>query len=1129
MLDLYEDILNPLGYYQQQQPMQNKPKIPPLSLEEEQALLPKIAGSAMGGLGWAGSILEKPGRAVRGLMAGNPREALAWIPFSDTLGITDYNDRIDGRKLLRKAGLAGEEDTWGNFLAGLAIDIATDPTTYMTFGARALTDAGRVAQKIGRLPTTTRGRLGGSLAEILQADPGARTAAEIAAGGAGKLAALERESLGGLFGWAMPFQSASSNPQLVGKAGLDVLDSVGNFGRSAYGVHKTIQGMPGVNIPYSMVSWPIPLAEWAAPKIANVGRHLGALFDASVMDAVTTEGRAAAKEQFKKMNEFVGPYRERAFLYGQKLNQLGLDDADELRRLVEQPHHVQHINPEVNNIVMAMRNDMDNVLQEAQRLGLNIKEWGDPMDQLTRYFHRSASFPLKGGSWSKDPLSVLRAIDPRIQTGREDILEGFKEATAGINKMLADSSLYDPAIPQLVKQARIRNQYLTDLPAAMNSYYPAMPTNLTPQAAAAELLRRQNEMRDILAKRSERLLDWMSGLPEEFHVGAMSGQPIPLFGNNPIADYIKYFEHYSRMKAAAEATHNLIARNFQFGSAGPMPRDMVRATKALGKAGLIGETIPGQGGGILSGAHAELLDRINRQVAGYGGSPLADINDVFIDRNTANEIGRIMGSFQSTEPVNFFTRGVDWLTNLFKGYVTAVWPGFHVRNFGSGQYQTAAQSGLGAFKHIPGSYGMFGGNEYGELANLPMFAGRNVTAREATDEVARAAAAYGLAGHMPNISRDIVGPLGETITAPTSLDDVLSRIPGHHPKSLATVKDVLAGAKPDTSWNPTNVLNVSGVNSMRDVFVPMVAGRELGDVVENVNRMPMFIDLLSQGWSPAAAADEVLRTHFDYTKTALTGFEKSFMRRLMPFYSFTRQNIPLIMEQMVTNPGGAAGQMARFALNARQGEGFLPKYLGEGLAIPMGEQDPVTGNRRYLTRFDLPPEQAFEWYKGSTGDPFQAVLMGFLSQMNPILKGPLEYATGKQFFSGRELGDLYSITGSPILDQVIFNSPFARFATTGRMLADERKWETPYAPFVNLFTGIKITDVDIPKYQMIAEREAIKEALRGSPAVGKYETLTLKPEYAGMVSPEEYQMMRLQRLLEKKSREDIKAKKIVME
>lgn len=87
-------------------------------------------------------MLDKPGRAVRGVLGGRPHEGLAAVPFSDSLGLTDPADAVSGADLLRKAGLS-TGDEFGDAILGFGVNAATDPLTYLGgFAGRGL---GRVA------------------------------------------------------------------------------------------------------------------------------------------------------------------------------------------------------------------------------------------------------------------------------------------------------------------------------------------------------------------------------------------------------------------------------------------------------------------------------------------------------------------------------------------------------------------------------------------------------------------------------------------------------------------------------------------------------------------------------------------------------------------------------------------------------------------------------------------------------------------------------------------------------------------------------------------------------------------------------------------------------------------------
>jgi hypothetical protein len=112
--------------------------------------------SILDALGYAGDVLDKPGRAVRGVLSGKLDEAAAFVPFSDSLGLTDPGRRTSGRELLSSLGLdAG--DGIGGEIAGFGAEVATDPLTLIGGGiGRAVGGrASRAAEAMGPRYGTT--------------------------------------------------------------------------------------------------------------------------------------------------------------------------------------------------------------------------------------------------------------------------------------------------------------------------------------------------------------------------------------------------------------------------------------------------------------------------------------------------------------------------------------------------------------------------------------------------------------------------------------------------------------------------------------------------------------------------------------------------------------------------------------------------------------------------------------------------------------------------------------------------------------------------------------------------------------------------------------------------------------
>ena len=86
-------------------------------------------------LGYVGSSLDKAGpRPLRGLLAGKPREALSFVPFSDRMGITDPTEVTTGRDLTNKWGVTDPSDQgWGAWATGVGTEAVLDPLAL--FGA----------------------------------------------------------------------------------------------------------------------------------------------------------------------------------------------------------------------------------------------------------------------------------------------------------------------------------------------------------------------------------------------------------------------------------------------------------------------------------------------------------------------------------------------------------------------------------------------------------------------------------------------------------------------------------------------------------------------------------------------------------------------------------------------------------------------------------------------------------------------------------------------------------------------------------------------------------------------------------------------------------------------------------
>jgi len=267
------------------------------------------------------------------------------------------------------------------------------------------------------------------------------------------------------------------------------------------------------------------------------------------------------------------------------------------------------------------------------------------------------------------------------------------------------------------------------------------------------------------------------------------------------------------------------------------------------------------------------------------------------------------------------------------------------------------------------------------------------------------------------------------------------------------------------------------------------------EVVENRLRLPLFVDRLIKGDAPEQAAKQVFQFHFDYAPEALTGFEKDVMKRLLPFYRWTRGNIPLQLEQMVKQPGKYAaigkflGNIQSDKQKAQDEFAALPPYMREGLPVRLGEKN---GFSQYLYGLGLPVEDVNRLWKGDA----KRTIASMVGELSPILKYPIEVGTGQNLFTGQPieqnnnvypfvnkipgLRDWLEVTEHKNKDGSVsyrgnayklhfLNTALGRFYTTAGKLTDNNSSDA--VKFLYGLVGAKAKSVDIEKEKFYRQQE----------------------------------------------------------
>lgn len=1021
-------------------PIDVPPEIPYLQSEEEESVLRKIGSNILGGAAYVGSILDKPGRAVRGLLGGNLRESLAFLPFSDTLGITKPEQQISGRKILEGYGLLSQNQPGLDFgdVLGFGTELSVDPLTYLGIGA--LSKSGQAASKAGSLAPTLAGRI--------------------------------KAGQAGLASFGLPFTEGSIVG--TGPTATKVAELLGT-------ARKSIGDSP-------------------------VGVLGSAFFEKAARGATNVFGRQLSRDFTKAAQSGKAVEMESAYDFAQRLQKAGLNTPEGERILsdaMEGLTDLEKVDPVVKEFVQRNTTELADQMAELDRIGADVGEWTSKHG--IKYSPRYATGPLT----AKGEENVLRAtaremgVSAEFMKGREKIFD-VPGGRGMLNDMSLDPMLRPDAGDLPTRQQHVLSKYLgwndttrleyDDLVNSKQMHQ--LPKNIVDPVMVAQRDKALGLISDY--EQAEHLADMFGSLDKAY---IESGNP--LFASSVVFDSARRKTAGRRAIYAGNKAHEILADAAVYdpirGVTGevvkhaPKKEGFVKLEEALDEIGL-----------KRSGAkttQTELLSQLEKL------DDPGQLSDMWVPRNTVDEITRTLDSFKSPEYTKPLVRVFDWLNNMFKAGVYAPWPASTVRDFSGGAFVnlTAAAKPAKLFSDYKVTRSIL----EGKLSGI---------SRESADKLVREAAAHravepGLMG-----AGEIIGDVGGQRAV--RVEDLLRQMPGETPISQALRKYVPKNKREALAFWETKGVGtpkqaITGTVPIEDVFAPVRGGRATKEYADQLNRLALFKNLTDDGFSAAEAAKHVRAAHVDYAN--LTDFERTWAKRVVPFYSFTRHMLPYTVQELIHKPGGLWATMLKAEHRTQQEAGFTPEYLTQGLALPVGQGK--EGTTRFLTTLGLPFEAPLEFLRGGPGAP-QRNLMSLLGQTSPIIKGPLEFATGKQFFSGRDLGELYGITGVPGLDQLIANSPASRLASSIRTIADPRK--SLAAKATNLLTGARITDVDLEKSRDVAIGDSISRLMKQVPGSRTMTRTYVPKDLRDTLNQDQLMLLGLQRTRLREARERAK-------
>lgn len=639
-------------------------------------ILEDIAQVGLPGLGRIANVLDVPASVGRDLVTWLPGGLEPQNPVDQLLpwNWSNADTRVGSfRDIFRSYGLASEEDTWTNFLTGVGADILTDPLTYLTMGSAASSQGGRAARAAGLADDLVKvaakkegvqiGTIGAREARsMLKVSDLVEHAGREGEGALRKYARANKlkyddllsQPVGGVYGFNLP----SKNPRWLvgpGKTGRKIAKFLDDYSLYPFNMGRKVKDfkIPKTNIRpigdlEGMVNARIGKAQQALTRV-----QAGSLFDQKIRNYAGVMQFVGDFAQTLRRNDFASP-----------------EAAKLLRGALESTLDAipEDIPAEVVDMIKLWDAKVTPMVDEANFYGLQQSELVDEIVEIAegKYFPRYLNTKMDeiGGARWNDP--AVYSTSDRSSFGRKQPLKGVQGMTNTVNDMAADETLNDMfakgASPEQVAE-HLRTAYPDVMQNSEFATWDQVQDYRAAKAGGAEdLVNPGMDQYDAFAK-------WVAHIPEEIRKDGV-------FGNHPL------FDMAERMISHA---------------------DRISATKmiyeTLSQPGVIKEEIEGgvkvsdlfQDLNIKTGRGKQVLrdmmkknglDTGPMQMSKSGKKPLTAR---MVEPQIAEDLKQILEGIKVPEPGNKLLRAWDSVRNLWKGAQTGPWPGFHVRNFMSGQ------------------------------------------------------------------------------------------------------------------------------------------------------------------------------------------------------------------------------------------------------------------------------------------------------------------------------------------------------------------------------------------------------------------------------------------------------------
>lgn len=1011
-----------------------------------------LMGKTLGGLHTLGSVLNFPLRATWGTLNGLTGQPGGY----GNMSLTDSTGGIEASDFLENIGLHPHNDPtkWGvDDFTRFGLNVAGDPTTYVGLGG--LTKAGQAVSKTAK--GVTKG-LGPSIA-------------------AGERALL---TVGSPLGHAP-------------------LVALGTGRRSAALAEKLVDN-------------PVDWMRFSAPA-----RGIRAIMDSRVKGK-TNEAiqRAALNADEWRLAEENAAMRD---LYGMAARQHNLGMTGEahsnaLRNAAEGVSD-DFMTPAHWSEAEAMQQLNRHNLEQQAEHGIGI---GTLVDDDVSHFPRGLSKGVKGDG----PNGVsFRENSPRERQG---VYKGVG-GTVMINRILRD---------QDARQAILVAQKMGGGFAAQ-------------KRAALDVLTSKPEFAHVDLGKMQHFADVMVGVPAVREQG--------MYGNYPLVDLAGSRIRGIRATADARTVADAIASELNPPASGTWSRSLSTlfgGSKNTDLSTVVNPTMESaQTGGALStyvnpasagtalstGArvknpmstiltggqpgvnlrwwlnkHGYNAEQMGEIIGRKTGKVPEEVLDSFIPQPLAQQLASMTPGFESPTAVQEAGKSIGDLMTMWKA-TTLAHPASRVRDFAGGVIQNALKGHLNLEGLSQANRIQRGQLPIGDLLNLPEVQDLATRQRISPEEALRIIGAVEAPRDHGIIADLVPGQVG------AQLEDMVGQIPGGRPSSLKdlaqrTLRALRYGEHDKygnpIGGNPFDPRNIAGVGEREHTaFGPAASSQVVSSAGDQFNRLSGIYSQMARGVEGRRAGMNTRSAQVDYNPENFSPFERRVLKSIFPFYSYTSRMTGDTARELLSRPGGATAQLIKQIDRTNAKDPTIPDYLLESTALPLTPRE--DGTKRILAGLGLMTDPAVKLLGQAAGGNLRGIGYNLASQLNPLIKTPLEYTTGQSFFRdgeqlagldpniGRTLGNIgemvglrekgsppVTFTGSDALEHLVSMSPFSRWAGTARSLTDTRK--NALEKIVNNTTGLRVTDVSPQKQtRTLAKRaEALATEAGAKPRLDVY-------------------------------------------